>query len=379
MSSSETSDGVHDHGERVRGGKRDLRAHLDGRRELEALVAVDGAGKLDDLDLGLAVGANALLLDRLRSTTSARPSLTACSMIAPLPTRCSRILGGTLPLRKPGICTCAAHVLVGVLHDGRDVLFGEGDRQLDGGGVDLFEGASHCYSWCWMVRATRARATRRFYPHAAATRSAWNPWARDLLHARLPHGGRRLPTVPSSSPLPPLTLIAELGWGEQLGAVAIDPELSDTAKFTAAYDLTDDLAANCVIVSGMRNGRGARRCVRGARKHAGPTSTPWCASGSTCARPPSCRSTTPWSARGMEYGGITPIGLPGNGPSSSTPACRGPAAHARRGRAVVEDHRPRCAARRPAASGGGRGPRAAHRLAKRRRKPERASGIAALQ
>lgn len=108
---------------------------------------------------------------------------------------------------------------------------------------------------------------------------------------------------------PTAALIAELGWGELLGTVAIDPTLSDTANFTAAYDLTDDLAANCVIVSGMRNG-GERvaACVVLASTRADINTV---VRKRLDVRKASFLPLDVAVERtGMEYGGITPIGLP---------------------------------------------------------------------
>ncbi|GAA4243831.1 YbaK/EbsC family protein [Dactylosporangium darangshiense] len=91
----------------------------------------------------------------------------------------------------------------------------------------------------------------------------------------------------------------------------IDPGLADTAAFCAAYDVTLEQSANCVIVVGKPAGvfaacvilattrvdvNGAVRRLLGTRK----------------------ASFAPMdeavSRSGMEYGGITPIGLPEDWP-----------------------------------------------------------------
>ncbi len=93
----------------------------------------------------------------------------------------------------------------------------------------------------------------------------------------------------------------------------IDPDLADTAAFCAAYDVGLDVSANCVVVAGKRegavryaaclvlattraddNGVG-RRLLDVRRGSFAPMAT---ADGET----------------GMQYGGITPIGLPAGWP-----------------------------------------------------------------
>lgn len=90
---------------------------------------------------------------------------------------------------------------------------------------------------------------------------------------------------------------------------AIDPDQADTAAMTHAYDLPAAASVNCVIVAGKRAGdervaaclvrattradvNGAVRRLLDVRK-----ASFW----------PTERAT---EASGMEYGGITPIGLP---------------------------------------------------------------------
>jgi len=98
-----------------------------------------------------------------------------------------------------------------------------------------------------------------------------------------------------------------------VGVAEIDPDLADTAAFCAAYDVALEASANCVVVAGRRgelttlaacmvlattradvNGVVRRRL--GARK----------------------ASFAPMelavAETGMEYGGITPVGLPAGWP-----------------------------------------------------------------
>jgi prolyl-tRNA editing enzyme YbaK/EbsC (Cys-tRNA(Pro) deacylase) len=96
-------------------------------------------------------------------------------------------------------------------------------------------------------------------------------------------------------------------------AAVIDPELADTAAFCAQYDVPMAASANCVIVHGKRAGESTyaavlvlatdRADVNGViRKHLGVRKI------SFAAQDDAVGST------GMEYGGITPIGLPADWP-----------------------------------------------------------------
>jgi prolyl-tRNA editing enzyme YbaK/EbsC (Cys-tRNA(Pro) deacylase) len=96
-------------------------------------------------------------------------------------------------------------------------------------------------------------------------------------------------------------------------AAAIDPGLADTAAFCAEYDVPMAASANCVIVHGKRAGESTyaavmvlathRADVNGViRKHLGVRKISFAAQDDAVA-------TTR-----MEYGGITPIGLPADWP-----------------------------------------------------------------
>jgi prolyl-tRNA editing enzyme YbaK/EbsC (Cys-tRNA(Pro) deacylase) len=116
--------------------------------------------------------------------------------------------------------------------------------------------------------------------------------------------------------LAPATHAALLGWAavdpEVADAVAvaeIDPDLADTAALTAAYDLPLGTSANCVVVSGRRAGEEriaaavvlatTRADVNNAVKRL------------LDVRKASFLSTDRATAESlMEYGGITPVGLP---------------------------------------------------------------------
>ena len=102
-------------------------------------------------------------------------------------------------------------------------------------------------------------------------------------------------------------------WADQVEAAEIDPALSDTAQFCAAYGIPLAGSVNCVIIAGKRGGEvryaacmiaaTTRANVNGVvRQHLdvrkasfGPVDTVT-------------------ALTGMEYGGITPVGLPGSWP-----------------------------------------------------------------
>jgi prolyl-tRNA editing enzyme YbaK/EbsC (Cys-tRNA(Pro) deacylase) len=94
---------------------------------------------------------------------------------------------------------------------------------------------------------------------------------------------------------------------------AIDPDLADTAAFCEQYDIGLDISANCVVVEARRAERvwfaacvvlaTTRADVNGiVRKHLGARKISFAPMDSAV------------SQTGMEYGGITPIGLPADWP-----------------------------------------------------------------
>ena len=108
----------------------------------------------------------------------------------------------------------------------------------------------------------------------------------------------------------------------QVQVAEIDPELADTAAFCDRYGVQLDQSANCVVVS-ARRGEQARlaACVilastradvnRVMRRHLGARKATFAAMDAAVAE------------TGMEYGGITPIGLPGGGRCSWMPRSQG--------------------------------------------------------
>ncbi|MCT7659028.1 YbaK/EbsC family protein [Mycobacterium deserti] len=93
----------------------------------------------------------------------------------------------------------------------------------------------------------------------------------------------------------------------------IDPDLADTAAFCEHYDVGMDISANCVVVEARRAERSwhvaclvlatTRADVNGVvRKHVGARKISFAPMESAV------------SLTGMEYGGITPVGLPQDWP-----------------------------------------------------------------
>ena len=93
----------------------------------------------------------------------------------------------------------------------------------------------------------------------------------------------------------------------------IDPDLADTAAFCAAYDVPMDASANCVVVSGRRADTvTTAACMvlatdradvnKVVRKHLDVRKISFAPMADAV------------SQTGMEYGGITPVGLPADWP-----------------------------------------------------------------
>jgi len=124
----------------------------------------------------------------------------------------------------------------------------------------------------------------------------------------------RLTTVPATSrpdllAAPVAAALAAWDDGDRVSVAAIDAELADTAAFAAAYGVPLEASANCVVVAGRRNGlervaacvvlactradvNGAVRALLDVRK---------------ASFLPMERAV---EETGMQYGGITPVGLP---------------------------------------------------------------------
>src|SRR4051812_14834019 len=128
----------------------------------------------------------------------------------------------------------------------------------------------------------------------------------------------RLDTAPAterSELLAPVVAEFLASWSEagQVLVAAIDPELADTAAFCAAYDVGLDISANCVVVEGRR-GETSRlaACMVLATTRADVNGV---VRRRLDARKASFAAMDRAVAEtSMEYGGITPLGLPTDWP-----------------------------------------------------------------
>ena len=100
---------------------------------------------------------------------------------------------------------------------------------------------------------------------------------------------------------------------DALWVAEIDPQLADTAAFCERYGVPLDRSANCVVLAARREGRSwfaacvvlatTRADVNGlAKRHLGASKISFAAMDAATA------------ASGMEFGGITPLGLPADWP-----------------------------------------------------------------
>lgn len=116
----------------------------------------------------------------------------------------------------------------------------------------------------------------------------------------------------SGAALPSPVSTALTNWGAAADSVLYvdtDPDKADTAVFCETYDVPLDASANCVIIATKGGGQtGLAACVvlahtqldvnRTVRKHLGVRKASFASMDTAVAE------------TGMEYGGITPIGLP---------------------------------------------------------------------
>ncbi len=143
---------------------------------------------------------------------------------------------------------------------------------------------------------------------------------------------------------------------DQVGVVEIDPAVSDTAATQETFGLDSDMLANCVVVGGKREGAErlaacvvlatTRADVNGAvRRYLDVRKASFL---------PMERAV---ALTGMEYGGITPIGLPaGLAGAGGRPRCGAAGSHYRFRRPPLQDPSPglglgRAAERRPCWTG----------------------------
>lgn len=136
-----------------------------------------------------------------------------------------------------------------------------------------------------------------------------------------------MPNLPTVPVLDRLDLVAPSvaamlkGWepAARVGVVEIDPDLADTAALTQAYDIPLAASANCVVVMGKRAGEERiAACVVSADTRADVNNLVKRALDVRKASFLSMERAVEETS--MEYGGITPIGLPDPGGCSSTRA-----------------------------------------------------------
>ncbi len=107
--------------------------------------------------------------------------------------------------------------------------------------------------------------------------------------------------------------LADSGWAARVYVSDIDPDLADTAAFCAAYASPPENSANCVVVAGRRGEtETTAACLvlatdradvnKTVRKHLGVRKLSFAPMDDAVRR------------TGMEYGGITPVGLPTDWP-----------------------------------------------------------------
>lgn len=96
---------------------------------------------------------------------------------------------------------------------------------------------------------------------------------------------------------------------DSIAVVEIDPAIADTAAMNEAYDLPDTWGANCVVVAGKRDGEErVAACLVRADTRADVNTTVKRTLDVRKASFLSLERAVEESA--MEYGGITPVGLP---------------------------------------------------------------------
>lgn len=120
-----------------------------------------------------------------------------------------------------------------------------------------------------------------------------------------------LPVLDHPDLVAPPVLAALAAWplAGEVAVVEIDPEQADTAAMSAAYDLPMDTGANCVVIAGSRAGEErVAACVVRADTRADVNNR---VRRLLDVRKASFLSMDRAVAEsGMEYGGITPLGLP---------------------------------------------------------------------
>jgi prolyl-tRNA editing enzyme YbaK/EbsC (Cys-tRNA(Pro) deacylase) len=120
-----------------------------------------------------------------------------------------------------------------------------------------------------------------------------------------------LPVLSHPELLAPSVYDALQGWphADDIALVEIDPALADTAAMSRAYDVPMSSGANCVVIMGKREGeeRVAACVVRADTRADVNTLVKRTLDVRKCSFLSMERAV---EESGMEYGGITPLGLP---------------------------------------------------------------------
>ena len=131
-----------------------------------------------------------------------------------------------------------------------------------------------------------------------------------------------LPALDHPDLVAPPVLAALAAWpaAGEVAVVEIDPEQADTAAMSAAYDLPMDTGANCVVIAGSRAGeeRIAACVVRADTRADVNNRVRRLLDVRKASFLPMDRAV---AESGMEYGGITPLGLPGEWRVLVDPRC----------------------------------------------------------
>jgi prolyl-tRNA editing enzyme YbaK/EbsC (Cys-tRNA(Pro) deacylase) len=109
---------------------------------------------------------------------------------------------------------------------------------------------------------------------------------------------------------PVAAALQDWSYGGEVAVVEIDPELADTAKMSQGYGVPMTAGANCVVVAGRRGGeeRAAACLVRADTRADVNNVVKRRLDVRKASFLPMERAV---ADTGMEYGGITPLGLPG--------------------------------------------------------------------
>lgn len=117
--------------------------------------------------------------------------------------------------------------------------------------------------------------------------------------------------------------LATLANSDTVGVAEIDPKLSDTASFCEHYKIKPDEAANCVVIETKGGGPAVAKAMAGKERKLAAvvilSNTRADVNGAVCdtlgvRKASFAQMEKAVSESGMEYGAITPVGLPNEWP-----------------------------------------------------------------